>query len=364
MRDSGILARLFLLLLRILFGAPRGNREPDAIARVLVIRIDERLGDLLLTTPLFRALARALPAGGRVEALVSARYTHVLQGNPHLAAIHAFRKRDLFKHPLRYLGLLKRLRRVNFDVVIDASHPQVLSRTSAALAYAVGAPIRVGHDRGAARLFLNKVVPVLQPVDEIRESDHKRSLLGPLGIEPASSRTEYHALENSPAEREQALSLIASLRGEATGPVVAIFPGGRKAVQRWPTNRFATVGRTLVEKHGARCIVAWGPGEQELAHTVAERIPMSQVAPTTNVLELAAIFEVCDAVLTNDTGPMHLAVAVGAPTCAVFTTGVGARYGPRGVHNRTVDGNGSLPGPQQVLDAMIAILALRDRSED
>ncbi len=91
---------------------------------------------------------------------------------------------------------------------------------------------------------------------------------------------------------------------------------------------------------------------------------MSKVAPPTNVLELAAVFEVCDGVLTNDTGPMHLAVAVGAPTCAVFTTGAGARYGPRGVQNRTVDGNGSLPDPQQVLDAMAAILALRDRSED
>jgi len=363
MRRHGILARLFVGLLKILFGAPR-KQKPDKLTRVLVIRIDERLGDLLLTTPLFRALARAMPEGGRVEALVATRYTHVLRGNPNLAEIHGFRKRDLFSHPLRYLGLLRGLRRTQYDAVIDASHPQVFSRTSAALAYITGAPVRIGHDRGAARLYLNQVVEVLQPVDEVRESEHKRSLLGPLDIEPASSRTEYHALDGADAEREQALSLIAGLRGEAIGPVVAIFPGGRKAVQRWPTNRFATVGRTLVEKHGARCIVAWGPGEEDLAHTVAERIPMSAVAPPTNVMELAAIFEVCDAVLTNDTGPMHLAVAVGAPTCAVFTTGVGARYGPRGQHNRTVDGKGSLPGPKEVLEAMAAILALRDHSED
>jgi len=366
MADAPLGLRLLRRLLRTRLGPPRDLPDEPGWQprRLLVVRVDERLGDLLLTTPLLRALAGSLPPGGGVEALVSARYAPALAGNPHVTAIHPFAKRDLFRRPGRYLALLRDLRARGFDAALDASHPQAFSRTSAALTYATGAPLRVGHARGAAGLFLNRTVPVRQPVDELPEHEHKATLLAALGLPGALTvldpRMVYAPLERAGRERARARDLVTGLRGAAGQPVIALYPGGRKREQRWPAGRFATVGRDLGRDRDARVVVAWGPGEEALAREVAAEIPAAAIAPPTTVLELAALYEACDVVLTNDTGPMHLAVAVGTPTCAVFLTGAGQRYGPPGPRHRVVDGAGAAPAAGEVRRAVEALLERRE----
>ncbi|NOZ87776.1 MAG: glycosyltransferase family 9 protein [Deltaproteobacteria bacterium] len=369
LREPGKGAGFLRFLVKVVVGKPRPGMEKEDVRKILVVRIDERLGDLLLTTPLIRAVGRwAKERDGIVKTLVSERYSSILNGNPYIDEVLTFQKRDFFRHPLFFTRLLKRLRAEAFDAVIDASHPQVFSRTSALLAYATGAPYRIGHDRGAARLFFSRPVPVLQPVDQVTEAEHKRTLLHPLHVPKASARMDFFALEADNTGRARAkaldfLSHVTSKKGAPGGPLVGLYPGGRKKEQRWPLEHFITLGKALNMHNHAGLVVFWGPGEIQLAEKIASRIENAALAPPTDLLELAALIEVMDVFVSNDTGPMHLSSALGIPVCGIFLTGAGKRYGPFGPLGRVVDGIDGPPSPDAVIGAVEDLLSSRTTTE-
>ena len=105
------------------------------------------------------------------------------------------------------------------------------------------------------------------------------------------------------------------------GPALVLYPGARKLDHRWAAQAFAEAGRQIAARHRLRAWIAWGPGEEALARQVAQQFgpgSRAELLPATDLEGLAAAFRAAALVLTNDTGPMHLAVAVGAPTLAVF----------------------------------------------
>jgi heptosyltransferase III len=107
--------------------------------------------------------------------------------------------------------------------------------------------------------------------------------------------------------------------------VVGLAPGGRKADHRVDPTVFVALGRAAAEA-GATVLVLWGPGEEGLAEEVAAGCA-AKIAPPTNLDELAALMRRCMVTVTNDTGPMHLSVACGAPTIALFQSADPARWG-------------------------------------
>jgi ADP-heptose:LPS heptosyltransferase len=113
---------------------------------------------------------------------------------------------------------------------------------------------------------------------------------------------------------------------------VALNPGARKADHRWPALHFAGLARAL-RSRGVPSLLTWGPGEEALARAVAESSGgAASLAPPTDLARLAALFRRAALVVTNDTGPMHLAAACGAPVLALLHAPEGARWthpGPR-----------------------------------
>jgi heptosyltransferase-2 len=109
-----------------------------------------------------------------------------------------------------------------------------------------------------------------------------------------------------------------SLRaGSDTKPLVAIVPGANAPARRWPATRFAESARAIA-KEGAQVVVLGGRTERDLTAAVAQAAPPAlDLGGQTDLIDLAAILSLCDLVLTNDTGPMHLAGAVGAPTLSL-----------------------------------------------
>lgn len=108
-------------------------------------------------------------------------------------------------------------------------------------------------------------------------------------------------------------------------PLVGLAPGGRKPDHRVAPEVFAELGAVAASR-GATVIVLWGPGEEALAEAIAQSCPAT-VAPPTDLDELAALMRRCAVTVTNDTGPMHLSVACGAPTIALFKRSDPARWG-------------------------------------
>jgi heptosyltransferase-3 len=286
---------------------PEGKGEPIAapIRSVLVIRTDDRVGNLLLTTPLLAALRSGLPSA-RIGLLCAARRSPVVEGTGLYDDLWRFEKRDFFRHPLRFAAFCIGLRRARYQVAIEAGHSHAFSFTSAALARWSGASARIGHRRGEAARLLTHAIEKDPAV--VYDAAAKLDLLRPLGLKAALPPLQS-ALGRARADE---------FRGRM-GRALVLYPGGRKLDHRWGAERFAEVARRLAAPNGLSTWIAWGPGEEALASEVAEGAG-GTLLPPTDLEGLAASFRAASLVITNDTGPMHLAVAVGAPTVAVFLT--------------------------------------------
>lgn len=316
---------LLLALARLCFKRapwPPPPIDPTSLRKVLVVRTDTRVGNVLLTTPLVRALRRGLP-GARVDFLVAAGKAGLVEG---LAdRVIAFDKQDLFRAPLRFGRLLIGLRRERYDLVVEAGHWHAFSFTSAVLVRATGAWARVGHRRGLADRFLTH--PVEKDPAVLREVASKLELLGPLGLADDGESLET-TVDLRPEVGEEAARILAGAGG---GPLAALNPGARKADHRWPAAGFGALARRLATESGLVPLVCWGPGEEALAaEVVALSGGAARLAPPTDLALLAALFRRSALVVTNDTGPMHLAAAAGAPVLAALTAPDGARWSHAG----------------------------------
>jgi len=275
------------------------------------------VGNQLLTTPLLRAIKLGLPAA-ELHLLAPRQATAIEP--PHVDRLWAWQKRDAFQAPHRFVGLLRALRRERFDVVIEAGHWSAFPLTAVLLARLIRGQVTVGHDRGEAARFLSHAVPH-DPANG-NEIPAKLELLSALGLEPRGLEPET-GLGLDPAPARALLTAV----GIGDRPLAVLNPGARLADRRWPPEPYAAVARGLAAR-GLSVLVVWGPGEEPIAREIAGRSGAT-LAPATDLSLLAGLLRAARIVVTNNSGPMHLAAAVGAPTVGVFFSGDSARWGHR-----------------------------------
>jgi heptosyltransferase III len=314
----GLAARL-LVRLAALFLPLHGSRpQPGELRRVLVVRPDDRVGNALLTVPLALALRDALP-GARIDLLLARRRACVAEGLPGIRVV-PFDKTDAFRHPLRFLRFLRQLRASRYDAVVDAAHWHAFSVTSALLSRFAARRWLVGAQRGPSFLYSSAEPP---PPAGTPEVTAKLLLLRGLGVEPPPKP----ALQTALGLDHTGWAANAT---RELGRFAAVNPGARKDDHRWPSERFAALACALRER-GVTSLITWGPGEEHLARAVVDASAgAARFAPPTNLAQLAAIFRRAAIVVTNDTGPMHLAVACGAPVLALLHAPEGERWGHPG----------------------------------
>jgi heptosyltransferase III len=307
---AAIVARLAVWLLP-LDRSRRSRPDPETLRSVLVVRTDERVGNALLTIPLALALRALLPRA-EVHLLLAARRAELAEGLG--LGLVRFERTDAFLHPLRFLRFLRALRK-SHDAVVDAAHWHAFSLTSALLSRFAARRWVVGPRRGPAEMYSAAVEP---PPEGVTEVPAKLLLVLGLGlaVPPAS-----------PLRTRLGEDLGPWAVGVLGGAAVLLNPGARKADHRWPPDRFAALAREIHAQRGLRSIIAWGPGEEELARGVLAMAGASAfVAPPTDLAHLAALLRHASLAVVNDTGPMHLAVACEAPTLALLHAPEGARF--------------------------------------
>jgi ADP-heptose:LPS heptosyltransferase len=242
-----------------------------------------------------RALQEMLPRA-RVDLLLAAKRAVVAEGLPNLRVIRFDKRR-----PWRGLFALRK----KYQVAIDAAHVHAFSLTSALLGRWAARDFLIGHDRGGMGWFYSQAIaPQALPLPE---DDLKLLLASPFGAAPKPP------LETSLGHSKPLIG----------GEYIALNPGSRKEDHRWPSASYAALARAL----SIRTIVFWGPGEEALAREVG-----AELAPPTDLEQLASSFRNARLVITNDTGPMHLATACGAPVLAILLNEDGLRWthdGPR-----------------------------------
>lgn len=289
--------------------------------RILLIRLSS-LGDIVLTTPVIRAVRAHFPKA-HIAMLVGKQSADVLRENPHLDEILPFDRLAKDKDTGEMLRVARALRARQFTVAIDM---QRKFRTGL-LMYLSGADVRVGKGRFAT-------VGVRERGNK-HATEHYFDLLHAVGIPAAEPQLEMFL---AAAERAEAKRRLAAAGVRAEGLKVGLFPGAGWKLREWMPERFAAIGDRLAQDFDADVLVFGGEQEAALVGSVVEMMDARAVpfAGNLRVRELAACIETCDLFLTNDTGPMHIAAAVGTPTVSLFGPGNHIRFQPLGTLHETV----------------------------
>jgi heptosyltransferase I len=255
----------------------------------------------------------------------------------------------MLRAPHRILGLATelahvraRLRRARFDVAIDL---QGLLK-SGLLTAATRAPVRIGFAAPRCRepinaLFTNRRVE--PPATARHVVEQYAALLEPLGLH-IDVPTFYIPPR---AGAETAMDEFFAAWGlKPRDRVVALNPGAGRADKRWPLPNFRTLAERLSAEVSARILVVWGPDELPTARAIQSGLaPRALLAPPTDLDELAALFRRCSLVVAADTGPLHLAAALGTPTIGLFGPTRAERNGPYGEKARAIQSpDGTMAG--------------------
>jgi heptosyltransferase I len=182
------------------------------------------------------------------------------------------------------------------------------------------------------------------------------ALLSPLGAGPATALpVEFHLPSDPAAER----GVEEFFGGSALTPrdrVVVLNPGAGRPEKRWPVSRFAELARRLTDEDVGRAIVAWGPGEFDAARTIAEGGP-TLLAPRTDLDGLIALLRRASVVVAGDTGPLHIAAALGVPCVGLYGPTPSVRNAPWGKGHRTLEGR---DGTMATIDTGAVLGAVRE----
>ena len=286
---------------------------------ILIIKL-RYIGDVLLATPMVRAIKAAQP-DVRVTMMVNRGTEDVLSGNPDVDEIMVLDKGSLAAQSRLIAGLRGR----QFDTVIDLTDGD----RSAFLTWISGAPVRIGFNdehRWRGRYYTE----VVQPVPGIRHRiDRDLAALKPLGIHPNEKPPRLWLTGEDEASANQLLDQL-GIRGDR--PIVIIQPAARYWFKAWPYERFAELADRLASDYGCQVLIGGSREEEALAqriHEAAKSRPISMAGLAT-LKQFAAIAKRAALFVGNDSGAMHIASAVSTPVVALFGPSNPLEWGPRG----------------------------------
>lgn len=298
----------------------------------LIVRLGA-LGDIVHAIPVAAALRRAFPTA-RIDWLVSGKHREILDLVTAIDRRLSIRDRSGAGGGASFLSAIRGLRHAKYDLAIDL---QGLLK-SAAIARLSGAARVVGFNgkytrESMARWFYTDVHdPGGEGMYALTETRHvvhiNLGLLAPLGIEHT---VPEFPIENRPSE-------IARSMADASGGRYALLnPGAAWPNKRWPPPRLAAIALALKERRNLKSVVLWGPGEMELAEeVVASAGGAALLTPRTAVADVVALARGAAVMVSGDTGPAHIAAAVGTPIVGIYGPTRPQRNGPWVADDETV----------------------------
>lgn len=302
--------------------------------RFLIVRLGA-VGDVVHALPLASAIRGAYPNAHIVWA-VAPGTSPLLEENPDIDQIFivdtkAWRLRRPFKALSDIRRCVSSLREIRADVAIDA---QGLIK-SGLIVLASGAGRRVGFDQRACREGLSAVMmthhaPAIEGPHHVIEKN--LSLLGHLGIDSPAREAIRFSLPERTEEGEEAASFLQSEGLSSGRPLMVVHPGAGWETKRWDTARYAALGDSWIEMSGGSLLLTWGSEEEEATsrRMAAAMHGGATVAPRTSLRQLAALLRRANVFAGGDSGPLHLAAALGVRCLAIIGPTDPLRNGPWG----------------------------------
>jgi len=294
-------------------------KSNQPIRKILIIK-PRAAGDVLLSTPVAANLRNTFP-NAMITFLTERGGAEILRGSPWVDEV-------LLLEPgfFSRARLIGRLRKERFDLVFDL----FANPGTALFTLLTGARLRIGYALRFRRF--GYTLAVRPRGGEVHNTDFNLDALRALGIEPGKIPPQVFLDDE---ERRFAAQFLRSQHAGAR--MVGLSIGGGWETKRWRPLSFIELGRRIVREEDASVIILYGPDEAEEAAMIAEGIgERSVLPPCTSLRELAALAEACDVVISNDTGPMHIAAAVGTPVLAIFGPTRPELQGPVGASHAVV----------------------------
>jgi len=288
------------------------------------------MGDIVLTMPTLVALRRGFP-DAYIAWMVDNRFREIIEGHDCLDEVIPV-PRHPGHAPMRFLRetiqSVRLLRERKFDMAID-THGLLKSSAFCLLS---GAPRRIGFDDERRELNLlctNERAPGNPNIHAV-----DRYLMMAEYLNCPTEPIEFH-LPISTASRDWTAQFVAENQPTPGQPLVGLNLGASRAHKCWPPYYFAQLAEALHKDDGIPSVLIGGPADRKLAESVQEQltVPVIDAVGQTTVAQLPALIERCDMVVSADTGPMHVSVAVGTPVVALIGPTFPHLTGPYGDNN-------------------------------
>jgi len=260
------------------------------------------LGDVILSTPLIRALRQLFPAAC-LDVLTIPETGIIFKANPYINEIIYFNKRSILKKIISFIHLIFKIRNKKYDLAISIQS----SLTSSFLMLLGGVPKRGGFAR---QKFLTLSVEHTKGWHKIQKI---LRLLEPLSDQKFDMQTEIFWT----AKEERKISQIIEQLQNKAGPIVGIAPGSIWNTKRWIKEYYRELIK-LLEKKAILIILIGGTDDFELCEFIKNESHAVNLAGSISILESAALIEKLDLLITNDSAPLHIANAVKTDVIAIF----------------------------------------------
>lgn len=295
--------------------------------KILIINVNW-IGDVIFSTPFIRALRTGYP-DSYIACLLHPRAREILEGNPCLNEIIIYDEEGVHKGLIGKLKLIACLRKKNFDIAFILHR----SFTKALFALLSGAKERIGYPTKRRSFLLTK--PAEEPLEEAHKVEYFLNIAGAAGIKTKEASYEFYVKDS---DRKFIDELLRENSITKNDRIIVLCPGGNWDPKRWPKENFAQAGDLLAEKFGARIVISGAAKDVKLAEDIRKlmKSPAVITCGKTTLKQLGALFEKAALVVANDTGPMHLAVAMKANVIALFGPTSPRLTGPYGRGNYRV----------------------------
>jgi heptosyltransferase-3 len=336
---------IFGLLARRRRTTPGAAVDLSTVSKVLFVRANFRMGNLLLVTPALAAARQALPHA-RLDVLCSGASSVLLRPHPDVDRVLCLR-RAMLGRPWELAAIVRRIRQERYDLVIECGRGA--SFFGALFAGLSGGRYRVAAANSRYGAFFNVQVP--RPGGHLHKIDILLRLLEGIGIP-----TVTHQMKVVPtgAEQQQAAAQWRAWGIPSDRAVVGVVVAARHG-KRLPTSQVVETVRRL-ETSGARVIVFVGPEDRDSVTSLRASMPEGAiVAEPVALRRFAALLARCAVVVTPDSGPMHLAIALGVPTVAVLQSVESLWFRPLGDRHRALYDESGVP-PALIAETACSLL--------
>ncbi|MDP8212036.1 MAG: lipopolysaccharide heptosyltransferase II [Candidatus Zapsychrus exili] len=279
---------------------------------ILIVRTD-RLGDVVLTTPSIKALRNAYPKA-QISIIVASATRELLEANPYLDEIIVDDRKGINNGFVGFLRLVDFVRKKKFDLAI-LFHTK---RRTNLLCFLAGIKNRIGYKNNKFGFLLTKPINDERHYGKKHEAEYCLDVLKHIGLE--SKDLDMHVSVKKESEQWM-YSFLHQNKISDDDCFICIHPGASDPAKRWPKNNFAELIDELVKKYNSKIVIVGSSDVRPIAKEILSSINSSilDLSGKTTVGELASLLMRADLLISNDSGPVHLAAALNTPVISIFT---------------------------------------------